>query len=218
MFLSSHLLLTHWEKIKKFLEIKIICLWTQILWYEIAICRGELDYLIIDMPPGTGDIQLTLCQVLHLIVHGYIQFFARACNKNSLKKLNFYFILSLYTLFYPILMASFSLHFLRLVIFILMGNNTYNFQVAPLSAAVIVTTPQKLAFIDVAKGVRMFSKLKVCMYLTYHFLEVELQWQHYIIKSDMRGTICRISGIYNRSILALCTKYSPYAWIYRSHA
>ncbi|KAG6421140.1 hypothetical protein SASPL_117689 [Salvia splendens] len=64
---------------------------------------GELDYLVIDMPPGTGDIQLTLCQVV------------------------------------------------------------------PLTAAVIVTTPQKLAFIDVAKGVRMFSKLKAVVENMCHF-------------------------------------------------
>ncbi|XVF20640.1 hypothetical protein REPUB_Repub12eG0018600 [Reevesia pubescens] len=67
------------------------------LWQQKPDCFyyvGE-SFLVIDMHPGTGDIQLTLCQVV------------------------------------------------------------------PLTAAVIVTTPQKLAFINVAKGVRMFSKLKV---------------------------------------------------------
>ena len=56
---------------------------------------GELDYLVIDLPPGTGDVQLSLVQT------------------------------------------------------------------TPVAGAIVVTTPQDLALIDVKKAVRMFEKVGV---------------------------------------------------------
>src|SRR5262249_7719530 len=59
------------------------------------IAWGQLDYLVIDLPPGTGDAQLPLTQA------------------------------------------------------------------APLSGAVIVTTPQEVSLIDARKGLRMFQEVRV---------------------------------------------------------
>jgi ATP-binding protein involved in chromosome partitioning len=60
-----------------------------------GVVWGELDYLIIDLPPGTGDVQLTLVQTI------------------------------------------------------------------PLTAAVIVTTPQDVALIDARRAIKMFQEVKV---------------------------------------------------------
>lgn len=63
--------------------------------FLMAIDWGELDYLVVDLPPGTGDAQLTLTQA------------------------------------------------------------------APLTGAVIVTTPQDISLIDARKGLEMFRQVRV---------------------------------------------------------
>lgn len=72
---------------------------------------GKLDYLVVDLPPGTGDIQITLCQKI------------------------------------------------------------------PVSGAVIVTTPQHMALLDVRRACEMFKKMNVPILgvvenmSTYHCVE-----------------------------------------------
>lgn len=94
---------------------------------------GELDYLLIDMPPGTGDVQLTLTQN------------------------------------------------------------------APLSGAVIITTPQDVSVLDAKKGLRMFQSVNVPVLgivenMSY-FVCDECTKKHYIFRRGGGRRIAESLGV-----------------------
>ena len=96
---------------------------------QLLLCTewGELDFLLLDLPPGTGDVQITVNQSMG----------GRAGGREG-----------------------------------------------GVSGAVVVTTPQELAVVDVVKGVRMMEGMKVptlaCVINMAYFVCGNCQEKHYV--------------------------------------
>lgn len=113
------------------------------------VAWGELDYLIIDMPPGTGDVQLTMAQEL------------------------------------------------------------------PLSGAILVTTPQKVATDDVSRALVMFQDIKVPILgivenMSY-FIAPDTKTKYDIFGSGGAQKLCHTYGVpllgqipLDSNIMSLC--------------
>jgi len=94
---------------------------------------GPLDYLVVDMPPGTGDTQLTISQNIPIDGQHFVTFVA--------------------LIWYMTWTGISKLH--------LEPCWTVKQKFVDTVGAVIVTTPQDIALLDARKGTEMFRKVDV---------------------------------------------------------